>query len=149
MEKSAGLLIILNNEKILLGHPTNSSWDSRLSFSKGHLESGENSVEAAMRETKEEFGIDIPFNFIDRFENKINYTDKKGKIYKVVYYFLVKIDFKDWISIMGENLNKENNLIIPKSMLQLDEIDWAGFLTKKEAIGKIFWRFKDCLNYLK
>ena len=33
--------------------------------------------------------------------------------------------------------------IIPKEQLQLEEVDWAGFIGIEEAKSKIFWRFAD------
>ena len=36
-----------------------------------------------------------------------------------------------------------------KNQLQLDEVDWAGFLTLEEANTKLHWRFKSVLEHLK
>jgi len=143
MEKSAGLVIILDETKILLVHPTGSAWNSRLSFPKGHIDDNETSLEAAIRETKEETGINIPDYLIDKFEYQIKYKDKNGKVYKTVFYFLVKINSPDWI-----NINGNENLVVDENNLQLDEIDWAGFLNKEESEDKIFWRFKEILGLL-
>jgi len=148
MEKSAGLLIILDNKYILLGHPTGSAWETKLTFSKGHLKLNETALDAAIRETKEEFGINIPLDLIDKTEHIVYYEDKKGYTYKIVKYFIVNINLNDWYNIMGKNLNSKNELIIPKNMLQQSEIDWAGFLSKEEAQDKIFWRFNDVLNHV-
>lgn len=134
MEKSAGLLIIKNN-KILLCHPTNAKWEGTYSIPKGHIENGETKIEAAIRETKEEIGIEIPIELIDKEEHVIEYSDKFGKIYKKVFYFVAYVNHIDDV--------------IPKEKLQLDEIDWAGFLDKETADKKIFWRFKPLLAFLK
>lgn len=130
---AAGLVVIQDN-KILLVHPTGASWWKSYSIPKGHVEAGENLIDAAKRETKEEAGIKIqnlkiknknPINFID-------YTDKKGKVYKRVYYFVA----------------------IPKKpisgfKLQQKEVDWAGFIDAKKAEKRIMPRFKPLLKLLK
>jgi len=38
MKKSAGVIIILNNNKILLSHATNAKWEKTFSFPKGGIE---------------------------------------------------------------------------------------------------------------
>jgi ADP-ribose pyrophosphatase YjhB (NUDIX family) len=134
MKKSAGLLII-NDNKILLCHPTRGPWDRSYSIPKGNIEKGESILDAAIRETKEEVGLSINKDFVDEDKMEvIEYKNKKGKNYKLVYYFPIYV-----------NISLEN---IPKEKLQLDEVDWAGFLNKEEAKNKIFWRFDPMLNYI-
>jgi len=136
MKISAGLVIIQNN-KILLAHPTNAPWKNSYSFPKGGLEDGENYIEAALRETKEEVGLDIPFNLIDRNnEYLVVYKNKNGKAYKKVYYYIVNLD---------DNTYKE---VLDKNQLQLEEVDWSGFLDYETAKEKIFWRFKEILDFI-
>jgi ADP-ribose pyrophosphatase YjhB (NUDIX family) len=90
MRVSAGLLIIWN-DKILLGHPTNAKWYGTFTIPKGGVELNETNLEAAIRETKEEIGLE--FNVSDIIiedENIINYIDKKtGEIYKKIIYGIV------------------------------------------------------------
>ena len=38
--------------------------------------------------------------------------------------------------------------LVDKSNLQLEEVDWAGFLTADEADEKIFYRFKPILDLI-
>ena len=131
---SAGLVVIQDN-KILLAHPTGSPWKNSYSIPKGHVETGETILEAALREAREEVGMDTDNLEIENKseDNFIDYTDKKGRVYKRVYYFIAKpktpIDKKSF-------------------KLQKKEVDWAGFLTKEEADGKIFKRFLPLLDYL-
>jgi 8-oxo-dGTP pyrophosphatase MutT (NUDIX family) len=133
MEISAGLVIIQDN-KILLEHPTGSKWLGTYSIPKGQVEEGENHLEAAIRETQEELGIKFDSDdFETEADGYINYTDEKGHIDKRVYYFVVEPD---------------KYLEIDKTKLEKDEIDWAGFLTKEEAEKRIYWRFKSLLKYL-
>ena len=133
MKNSSGLLIIKDN-KILLAHPTNHPWTHSYTIPKGNIEVGETKIDAAIRETFEEVGITISEDFIDKTEYLIEYRNKKNKLYKRLYYFIVFIDNYDDV--------------LNKNKLQLDEVDWAGFLTKKEAEEKIFWRFKPMLDFL-
>lgn len=135
IKKSAGLVILYKN-KILLGHPTNQAWKNSYTIPKGGIEENESILEAALRETYEEVGISIDKSFIDESTLKtIEYINVNGKTFKRVYYYIVRLD------------NIENE-ILPKSQLQLEEIDWAGFLTKEEADDKIFWRFKEFLDLI-
>jgi len=110
---------------------------STFSIPKGHVEVGETKIEAAIRETKEEIGILISKDIINDIEHVIKYVDKNGKIYKKVFYFVVNIE------------NDEIPDVLPKEQLQIEEVDYAGFLTKEEAETKIFWRFKPILDLLK
>lgn len=136
MKNSAGLVIIKRN-KILLGHPTNAPWTNTYSFPKGNVEIGESNILAAIRETLEEVGITISDDMINKEEKVILYTNKEGKVHKRVFYFVVNIN------------NDEIPDVLPKEQLQIEEVDWAGFLTKEEAETKIFWRFKPILDLLK
>ena len=130
---AAGLVIIQDN-KILLVHPTNSPWYGTYSIPKGGMDKQEDPLEAARRETREETGIKIKRKHIStKNAGFIDYTDKRGKVYKRVYYFVAK-----------------PTKPITKDMfnLQLKEVDWAGFISKKEAEKRIFGRFRSLLKFL-
>ncbi len=138
---SAGIVII-HNSKILLGHPTNQPWVNSFSPPKGTVDIDESYLEAAIRETSEEVGIKINKGQISNIDSPIEfiYTNKKGIIFKKCYIFIVSINSLSEIGIKNEILNKKQ--------LQLSEIDWAGFMTKEEAIDKIFFRFQPLLNMI-
>lgn len=136
---SAGLAIIYNN-KILLAHPTGNKYWLTYSIPKGRIDSGEKALQAAIRETKEEVGIKVPKELINKKKYKIEYKNKKGKIYKIVKYYLVKIK-----KLSDLNLSTE---IIDKSNLQLDEVDWAGFIPLKEAVKRINPKLLSILDHL-
>jgi ADP-ribose pyrophosphatase YjhB (NUDIX family) len=134
MEISAGFVIIQDN-KILLAHPTGSKWFGTYSIPKGKVEENETILEAAIRETKEELGIEVDGSELTENDKRyINYIDKDGETYKRVYYYVVEPI--DLIRVDNTNLQKK-------------EVDWAGFLTKEEAEKRIFGRFKSLLDYLK
>lgn len=130
---AAGFVIIQDN-KILLEHPTNAKWYESFSIPKGHLEPGEDFLHAAQRETLEEVGLDINPDDITSGPHFVDYIDKGGNLYKRVYYFIVEPSIKI----------KQKHLKLQKS-----EIDWAGFLSKKDAKKRIHHRFKEVLKYLK
>jgi ADP-ribose pyrophosphatase YjhB (NUDIX family) len=127
---SAGLAIIQDN-KILLCHPTGSPWWNTYSIPKGVVENGESLLQAAIRETKEETGIHINIKDIILKQYDIDYKDTEGIIYKRVSYFIAK---------------PKEKIIIDKSKLQKEEIDWCGFIDKKEAEKRILWRLKSILK---
>ena len=132
MIESAGLLIIQDN-KMLLAHPTKAPWYGTYTIPKGKVEEGESYIKAAIRETKEEVGIDINVNDIDKKISVIDYTDAKDRIYKKVIYFVAR---------------PKNKITIDKSKLDKKEVNWAGFVNKDDAMDRIFWRFEEMLNYL-
>lgn len=135
MKKSAGLLIIQDN-KILLAHPTNMKWEHSYSIPKGGIEVNETIKQAAIRETFEEVGINIDENLISDNYYTINYTNKSGNLFKKVYYYIVKLE--------SGSLPE----IFPEVLLQKSEVDWAGFLDYKNSKEKIFWRFKEMLDFI-
>jgi 8-oxo-dGTP pyrophosphatase MutT (NUDIX family) len=141
MKESAGIVIRLNHSKLLLCRPTNktlriksSRIDKLWGPPKGGIDAGETSVDAAIRETREEIGIIIdPSQIIGKDPILINYGNKSGSIYKKVYLYVVDIE-----SISQIGLDSES---VPTSFLQEEEIDMAYFMDKKEASQKLFHRF--------
>lgn len=131
MIESSGLVIIKNN-KILLAHPTRQKWYGSFTFPKGKIDKNENKIDTAIRETKEEVGVFIDRSLINNNEYVIEYRTKKGYLYKKVFYFIVKLndDYKINIKVDGV------------------EINWADFLNKEEAEKRVFWRFKEILDYI-
>jgi len=142
MKISAGIAIIYRN-KLLLCHPTNNRWINSFSLPKGGVDLGESFLEAAIRECREEVGIEINPSQISNPKNpiRVDYVNKGGIMFKTVYVYVV------WISKLSEiGLETE---IVPKEQLQASEIDWAGFLTYEEGRDKIFHRFLSVLELVK
>jgi len=132
MKKSAGLAIIYDN-KILLCHPTNASWNGTYSIPKGEIENGEDVIDAAIRETEEEIGVRFSRGMIKSdVPIIIEYTDKKGKVYKKVFCFIVEIT--------NPRIAEFVYPVVVSDLLQKEEVDWAGFLSKEEAEKKMFYR---------
>ena len=65
-EKSCGCIII-DDGKVLLVHKINGNY---WGFPKGHVEDGETEEQTALREVKEEVGIDVIIDKTKRFEVK-------------------------------------------------------------------------------
>jgi 8-oxo-dGTP pyrophosphatase MutT (NUDIX family) len=136
---SAGLAIIYDN-KVLLAHTTNRGWYGSYGIPKGGIEEGESKLDAAIRETKEEVGISVPKNLIDKTEYTFTLTTRKYKYTKIVYYYVVKIDDLNQIGL--------KDLKVPKKQLQVEEVDWAGFMDYKEAIKRVMKSQLSVINNL-
>ena len=70
----------------------------------------------------------------------MRYKSKSGKTRKRVHVFPVHINNYSDINLSGP--------IIPKEMLQREEVDWAGFVSFKEAEDIVLFRFKDYVRSL-
>lgn len=85
-EKSCGAIVFqeINKEcKILLigfMHKNKLRWG----FPKGHVENNETEIETAVREIKEETGLDV--KIIPEFRNSTHFSMKPGTINEAVYY---------------------------------------------------------------
>ena len=134
MKKSAGVIIILNKTKIMLSHATNARWEKTFSFPKGGIEKDEKKKDAAIRELAEETSIVITKEQISNPDEPIivNYINKEGINYKRLYLYTVYIEDISEVGLETE--------IVPIENLQIEELDWCGFLTKEEAQDKIFSR---------
>ena len=143
MKKSAGIIIILGKKKILLCHSTNSKWFGTYSVPKGGVNRGESEIDGAIRELREETSLKVEKSQISNVKDPIiiEYTNRKTKaMYKKLYLYTVYINELSEIGLTSE--------ILPKEMLQLDEIDWCGFLDRRDADVRIFHRVRHLLNLL-
>ncbi len=92
-EKSCGALVYRkyhgNTEILLIKHINSGHW----SFPKGHVENDETEVETAVREIKEETGIDV---IIDQsFREIVTYSPRRDT-HKEVVYFIAKAKNTDF-----------------------------------------------------
>jgi len=94
---SAGIVIYRRDKdgiKFLLLYHGGRYWN----FAKGKLEETERSFEAAIREVKEETGIqkqDLIFKNYFRVNDQFTFTKEKQRIFKVVIYYLAETNKKE------------------------------------------------------
>jgi bis(5'-nucleosidyl)-tetraphosphatase len=83
-EKSCGAVVYnvddKNIEFLIIKHKSGEHWG----FPKGHVEIGENEDETALREVKEETGLEV--ELIHGFAYRMKYSPKMGTIKEVVYF---------------------------------------------------------------
>lgn len=123
-EFSAGGIVFNNKGQVLLTkHSQNKHWG----FPKGLIDPGQTSQEAALREVKEEGGVEAEIVGKVGY-SKYVYTFEGEKIFKVVTYFLMKY--------------KSGN---PKDHDW--EVEEAGWFTPDEALKQLtFSQDKDLLR---
>jgi predicted NUDIX family NTP pyrophosphohydrolase len=125
---AAGVAIKYNN-KVLLVHPTGASWKkSALGIPKGGIEKGEDPIDAAVRELREETGISIDKSRLDPDPEVIHVYKGNSLDWQLIYF---NMNINDLSEIGMKDLKVSNK------NLQLEEIDWAGFVEIDEAYGLI------------
>lgn len=126
---AAGIAIVYN-DMIMLVHPSGSPADSsNYGIPKGKIETGEDPLDAALREVKEEVGIEVnPLDLDSEAFTSPKY-DQDGQLKSHLIYFILKIDNLSDIGL--------DSLEVPQDQLQLEEVDWAGFIKISEAYSKI------------
>lgn len=139
MKVSAGLAIIWE-DKVLLAHTTGRNFKTGYGIPKGGIEKGETQLDAAIRETSEEIGINVPRSLVSSNSYQFGVNAKKWGYKKIVHYYIVQIDSLDQIGL------KEPK--VPKSQLQLEEINDARFMDYKQASKVINVSQKDLLSNL-
>ncbi len=86
-EKSCGCIILREDEALLISTKDD---DGKLfwSFPKGHQEEGENDKETAIRETKEEVGLDV--EIVDEKPIRTGHLVKGGTVFKELLFFVAR-----------------------------------------------------------
>lgn len=122
-EKSCGALVFNKDGNVLIIHSVMGHYD----IPKGHVESDETDFQTAIREIKEETGVDVKIN-----ENvkpyKVTYTMKNG-ITKDVYYYLA--------DALSGNIKAQE-----------EEVSSAKFISLKDALNILtFDNTKNTVKY--
>lgn len=88
-EKSCGAIVYRkyhgNTEILLAKHIKSGHW----SFPKGHMEEGETEEETALREIKEETGLDVLLD--NGFRETVSYSPKRNTKKTVVYFVAIPL----------------------------------------------------------
>lgn len=88
-EKSCGCIIVKNGKVLLENQKGDLPNELFWNFPKGHQEKGETDLETAIRETKEEVGLDVVIT--DEEPIMMQYLVNKGTTEKIVLLFLAKL----------------------------------------------------------
>lgn len=134
-EKSCGAIIFKKFQKqwkVLLIKQINKDWG----FPKGHMEAGENELETAIREVKEEvslIGVDID----TKYQYSNSYVLPSGKS-KIVVYFLASYNGNSQPKYLKSELLKAKFvpvsramcLISKKSVSDILKLAWSDFKVK-------------------
>ena len=75
-EKSCGCIIVNNNRVLLVYEKNRNFWG----FPKGHVEENESEKETAIRECKEEVGLDVVINSNKKYSTKYIIDNKIEKV---------------------------------------------------------------------
>lgn len=112
LEISAGAIIYtyINNE---INYLVIKDFHGNYGFPKGHIENNETQIEAALREIKEEVGLEVSLD--DNFIQELNYVMPNGKDKRSIYYLA---EYKDQTPVK-----------------QLEEVDEILLLPYNEALN--------------
>jgi 8-oxo-dGTP pyrophosphatase MutT (NUDIX family) len=131
---AGGIVFKSDNSKALLNDQgqvllTQNSANHHWGFPKGHIEKGQTSKEAALREVKEEGGVEAEIIAkIDDSKYIYTHPETKEKIFKVVTFYLMNY-------LSGDPQNHDW------------EVSEAGWFTPEEALKKL--SFSDDKRLLK
>lgn len=122
-EKSCGALIYNpENKEFLIVKMHNGNWG----FAKGHTEYGENEKQTAIREVKEETGLDI--EIISDFKAEITYVPRENTLKKVSFF----LGYTN-----GENLKIDDSEIEDYSWLNYENtLKLLTYRLQKEVLEK-------------
>lgn len=115
-ETSCGC-IIFNGDKVLLEYQKHGQ-DTYWTFPKGHIEGNETEKESAIREVKEETGLDV--EILDDTPFEVNYYIQDVNVNKIVKLFLAK------------PLEANQNLV--RQEAEVDSLEWLDFSQAREKL---------------
>lgn len=121
-EKSCGAIVIDAEKVLVVKHKA-----GHIGFPKGHVEKGESESETAIREVKEETGLDIEVDTNYRYTT--NYSPKEG-VSKEVIFFLGKVK--------GGELKPQYEEVSKVFFLPIDEaLDYLNFADIKKIFKEL------------
>lgn len=127
-EKSCGCIIIKDNKVLLVYEKRRNFWG----FPKGHVEEGENELETAAREVKEEVGLDVEIDESKRYV--LNYIIR-DEIDKTTVLYLAK--------------PKSEEIVMQES--EIENVKWCEFEDALELLTFDNWieMFKKVIEDIK
>ena len=127
-EKSCGCIIIKDNKVLLVYEKRRNFWG----FPKGHMEDGENEIETALREVKEEVGLDVEINIEKRYV--LNYIIREEIDKTTVLYLATP---------------KNEKIIMQES--EIENVRWCNFDEALDILTFENWKemFKEVIKDLK
>lgn len=132
MKTSAGIIFRCSN-RVLLAHSTNAPWNTWMP-PKGHVESCEDVIAAAIRETEEEIGVRVTPSLVTKDRSIIvDYDDKTGKVYKRVVLFVVDLPSTNFPDTPG---------IEVVGGLQTEEVDAIEWMTAEQIQTRAQIRYR-------
>lgn len=120
-EKSCGCIIIKDGKVLLILEKSSKKWG----FPKGHMEEGENEIQTALREVKEEVGLDVEIDTSKRYT--LNYIVNDNIDKTSVYYIASTKDDK-----------------VTRQESEIEDAKWCNF---EEALNII--TFNNCREMFK
>ncbi|MCI8344917.1 MAG: NUDIX domain-containing protein [Clostridia bacterium] len=127
-EKSCGCIIIKNRKVLLVYEKNTNFWG----FPKGHMEEGESELQTALREVKEEVGLEVEIDKERRYE--LNYIIR---------------DEIDKTTVLYIAMPKNEEIIIQES--EIANIKWCDFDEALNTLTFENWRemFKKVIEDIK
>ncbi len=124
-EKSCGCIIIKDKKVLLVYEKNRNFWG----FPKGHMEEGENEIETALREVKEEVGLEVEIDRKKRY--LLNYI-MKDEIDKTTVLYVA--------TPKTENLKRQES--------EIEDIKWCDFEEALKILTFDNWKemFKQVLE---
>ena len=128
-EKSCGCIIIKDNKVLLVYEKGRNFWG----FPKGHMEKSENEIQTALREVKEEVGLDVEINANKRYV--INYIIR-NEIDKISVFYLA--------TPKTDNIELQESEIEDSKWCDFDEaLNTLTFDNSKEVLQKVIEDLKN------
>lgn len=122
-EKSCGCVIV-KEDKVLLISSKDDDGKVFYGFPKGHQEQNEDNIKTALRETKEEVGLDV--RIIDKIPIKTGHFVHNGTAWKDIYFFLAKP--------VSSRIKRQEG--------EVEEVIWVTFGEAEEYLNKMGY-YKD------
>ncbi len=127
-EKSCGCIIIKNRKVLLVYEKNTNFWG----FPKGHMEEGESEIQTALREVKEEVGLEVDIDKEKRYE--LNYIIR-DEIDKTTVLYIAR--------------TKSEEIVMQES--EIANIKWCDFDEALNTLTFENWRemFKKVIEDIK